>query len=260
MSKKRRKKHANNRIKTESRRAEQDNHLRDKPKISFGQVLSNQWVRGFCTAFVLIIIALGVAIGTATGVKAAALTFAAVGTVTLWVIAAAVIRYAGPQETEYHGFLRPAAEPMPPNPCGEIPANALAILLGTSAAYSSASPHAVIRIKGEPVLSFERAYGEIAINARVFSRDGRIVAEIRRNEFFINPNNYFRRERPDSHSLIVFDQENRRVLDVRFINPRALRFLGIFNHPTHEVVISESEGLFAGGTCFGENGTDVAFD
>jgi hypothetical protein len=143
--------------------------------------------------------------GTATGVRAAALTFAAVGTITLWVIAVVVIRYAEPQETEYHGFLLPAAEPMPPNPCGEIPGTALAIFLGRSAAYSSASPHVVIRIRGEEVLSFERAHGEIAINARVFSRNGRIVAEIRRNEFFINPNNYFRRERPDSPSLIVFD-------------------------------------------------------
>ena len=205
MGKRKRKKHANKSTKTKSRRAGQENDLPHKPKVPFGQVFSNQWVRGFCTAFVLIVITLGVAMGTATGVRAAALTFAAVGTITLWVIAVVVIRYAEPQETEYHGFLLPAAEPMPPNPCGEIPGTALAIFLGRSAAYSSASPHVVIRIRGEEVLSFERAHGEIAINARVFSRNGRIVAEIRRNEFFINPNNYFRRERPDSPSLIVFD-------------------------------------------------------
>jgi hypothetical protein len=255
-----RKKHAKKYSQTEGKNTKNKTNSQCELKLSLYHAFSQWWIRALVGAFPIALVGLIVAMATSTEVKAAAITVACIGTLALWAICVEIWRYSGEDETEYHGLLQPADEPMPNNPCRKIPGNALAIFLGRCAAYSSASPHAVIRIRGEAVLSFERVHGEIAINAKVFSRDGRIVAEIRRNEFFINPNNYFRRERPDSHSLIVFDQENRRVLDVRFINPRAVRFLGIFNHPDHEVVISETIGFFATNTiCFGENGTDVAF-
>jgi hypothetical protein len=169
-----------------------------------------------------------------------------------------LILHPATPETEIHGLLIPSNEPMPDNPCREIPANALAIFLGRCAAFSSDPFHVVLRIQGENVLSFSRVNNRIAVNAKVYSRDGRIVAEIRDNEFFINPNNYFRRERRDAHSLVVLDQNGHNVLDVSFLNPRAIRFSGIFNHPERPVVISPDAGLFKNSICFGECKVDVA--
>src|SRR5713226_8562483 len=224
--------------------------FQSKFKVSLARALSRWWVQTFVGLLPVAIIGLIVAMTTSTQVKIAALTMAGLGTLALWAVAIAILRDSGPNETEVHGLLRPANRPMPPNPCGEIPETALAIFLGRCAAYSSASPHTVISIRGDNVLSFRRVNDGIAVSARIFSSDGRIVAEIRDNEFFINPNNFFRRERPDDHSLTVFDQENNRVLDVFYLNSRAIRFSGIINHPAHRVVISDEEGLFRNTICF----------
>ncbi|MGC9995145.1 MAG: hypothetical protein ABSE79_07465 [Terriglobia bacterium] len=92
---------------------------------------------------------------------------------------------------------------------------------------------------------------QICLGVRIFGRDGRIVAEIRDNEFSSNPNNYFRKERPDKSTLIVYDQEDKKVLDVRFLNPTTVRFLGILNYPNSmgPLVISKTGGTFFDGMC-----------
>ncbi|SRR5216684_702009 len=254
-----RKKRAKN-SQTKGKNPKEEADFRSELKLALRRAFSQWWIRTLLGALTVGLVGLIVAMATSTKVKGAAITVACVGTLALWAICIEIWRSSGEEETEYHGLLKPADEPMPDNPCREIPSNALTIFLGNSAAYSSKSPHTVIEIKGKPVLSFERIGQEIAVNAQVFSKDGRIVAEIKRNEFFINPNNYFRRERPDAHSLRVFDQTGRNVLDVRFINQRAIRFLGIFNHPVHEVLISQTEGFFKNTVCMGENGKDFVFD
>lgn len=163
-------------------------------------------------------------------------------------------------ESELHGLLLPANDPTPNNPCHEIPDGAMLILLGNSASFATRFPHTIIRVKGEDILTLTKKDNELAVSVKIFSRDGRIVAEIRDNEFSINPNNYFRRERPDRHTLIVYDQEDRKVLDVRFINPRTVRFLGIFNHPIRPIVISQTEGFLANTICLGNLDAEVVID
>lgn len=256
-----RKKHANKNAKAKDSPSPKANNLRDELRRVLAHAGSSGWIQNGGIAVFLVGVAFVVTMSRMNGIKAAAITFGIVATAFIWLLVGATMYFsrASVEETEYHGLLQPADEPMPINPCGEVPGNALAIFLGRSAAYSSSPAHTVITIKGQPVLSFERIGQEIAINARVFSRDGRIVTEISRNVFSINRNNFFRMERPDLHSLLVFDQEGRKVLDVRFINPRAIRFRAIFSHPAREVVISETEGFFTNTMCFGENETDMAF-
>ena len=236
-------------------------HFESKKPLS--HALSNDWVKYFVRAFVVAVIALVGAVMTSTGVKVAAITFASVGTLAVWLIAALMIAYkATPPETETHGVLVPADKPMPPNPCdGLAPANAFFIFLGNSASFTIRFPHTVIRIGNDNILTVDKKGDQISVSARVFSRDGRIVAAIKDNEFFINPNNYFRRERPDRHTLVVFDQMNQKVLDVEYLNSRGVRFLGVFNHPNRRVVISSTEGIFRNTICTGEaRDAEIVFD
>ena len=87
-----------------------------------------------------------------------------------------------------------------------------------------------------------------------------MVATIENNEFRINPNNYFYIERPDRHTLIVRDQQNRECLNVRFLNPAAIKVLGVFEFPTAKIpaiVIDKEKVLSIEGTvlrdmCMGE--------
>ena len=100
-----------------------------------------------------------------------------------------------PGETATSGLLVPANEPTPINPCGEIPTDALLVLLGNSGSWGTRFPQTIIMINDEPMLTMDQIAGRIAVSGKFFSRDGKIVAELRDNEFNINPNNYFRKKR-----------------------------------------------------------------
>ncbi len=53
--------------------------------------------------------------------------------------------------------------------------------------------------------------------------DGKIIVEIANNEFRINQNNFYRRERPNEHELALFDQYGAKVLDINYLNKRTLK-------------------------------------
>ena len=169
-------------------------------------------------------------------------------------------------ETDTSGLLRPASEPTPPTPCGStIPKGALILLLGDSASYTTASHQTVIKVAGEDLLSIDRKDSGIAITAKIFSADRRIVAKITDNEFAINPSNYFRRERPDHHTLAVFDQQDQRVLYVRYLNASAIKLLGTFHTARGIVRINEHEVVLPGGGsfarfCFGNINVNFQID
>jgi|GEM_PF-5370129 len=101
--------------------------------------------------------------------------------------------------------------------------------------------------------------------AKFFSRDGKIVAELKDNKFYINPNNYFRQERPSDHILKVFDQQAQEVLNVEFINPQVIKLLGIFYLPNRAPIIIKDSMQILGGiqmsnNCFGENNVGIHLD
>lgn len=184
--------------------------------------------------------------------------FGLIGTAYLW-----QTQFA---ETETSGVLRPANDPTPPNACGEVPKEALLLVLGTSGAWSKEFPHTVLRVAGQDLLWIDRKKGGITVSAKIFSSDSKIVAELEDNEFHLNPGNHFRRKRPDRHTLIVYDQHGRQVLYVRHINPTAIKLLGVFHGPSGVTVKIEEERLLLPrgnvfkGYCFGANKVSIVID
>jgi hypothetical protein len=166
--------------------------------------------------------------------------------VIIGLILTAIIHENAFSETETSGLLRPANEPTPPIPCSQIPEGALILLLGNSASYTTASHHTFLRVAGENLLSISRRNEDIAISARIYSADRKLLAEIIDNDFRINLLNYFRRERPDRHTLAVFDQDGERVLFIHYLNPSAIKILGKFHTARGIVQISEEEVLVPG--------------
>jgi hypothetical protein len=161
---------------------------------------------------------------------------------------------------ELSGLLVPSDGPDPtlPGSCsrlGPIPSDALRVYLGGNVAYTSSDAVTVLDVKGTDLIDLRRISKGISINAKTFSEDGKLVAEIVDNRFFVNPSNFFRLERPDSHSLVVYDLQNRKVMDIRYINSHSVRVLGIFRVPgAPPLIVDESELSFAGihidGSCF----------
>jgi len=161
------------------------------------------------------------------------------------------------------GVLQPNSKPTPNNPCSKyVPSNAIVLLLGNKfAAYTTTFPHTVIQFKNNPLLIINKIGNNITLSASVSSADGHIVAEIRDNNFNINPNNYFRIDRPDYHTLIVYDQENNQLLNVEYINSKSIKFFGKFNIPNHSPIIINEDGVWISSNyisgCYGENNIDI---
>lgn len=133
-------------------------------------------------------------------------------------------------EPETGGLLVPARMPNPPVPAScrhPIPENALRVYLGDSLGYFTGPRITVVSVAGKPLLSIEKKDKGMSINAQIYSLDRRIAAEIIDNRFQINPNNYFRRERPSKHALVVYDQEGAEVLNVDYLNQNAVHITGI---------------------------------
>ena len=133
---------------------------------------------------------------------------------------------------------------------------------GNSVAYTSSFPHTVIEVGNQKLLVINKKGNRITISAKFFSQDNRIVGELKDNQFYINPNNYFRIERPNEHSLIVHDQEGNQAINVEFLNSSAIRLLGRFYLPNRPPIIIDEEwqtfgGIKMSGNCFGESRVDI---
>jgi len=155
------------------------------------------------------------------------------------------------------GLLTPGREPDPPSPCHmPVPPQALKVYLGNSLTWLTGENETILRIHGEDILTLRRTDRGAAISARVLSADGKVVAELIDNRFYVNPNNYFRVVRPDEHSLIVYGPEGRKALNIRFLNPSSFKLLGTFGYPGYSpFIIGEEEQTIRGFTstrnCFG---------
>jgi hypothetical protein len=155
-------------------------------------------------------------------------------------------------------------DPPPPLPCPNVPPNALKAFLGTSLAYTTAGEFTVLRIKGIDVLRLRRTSHGIAILAKVFGEDGKVVAQIVDNRLYVNPGDFVRIERRDSHSLAVYDLHQRQVLAIRYLNPHSVRVVGVFQLPHRPAVVINEDEIMLGTVrlrhvCAGESPTAFAF-
>src|SRR5213594_4351079 len=92
-------------------------------------------------------------------------------------------------EPETGGTLRPARDPNPPTPasCEKVPDDAMRIYLGSSMGWTTNPTCTIVRVAGESLLQIERQKDGMFVNAKIFSQDKRIVAEVKNNKFYINP-------------------------------------------------------------------------
>lgn len=144
----------------------------------------------------------------------------------------------------------------------DVPVGAFALFFGNSVAYTNEFPHTIIQVGNDPLLVINKLDDRLTISAKFFSRDGKIIAELRDNKFDINPNNYFHIERPNEHILIVYDQEAKQILNIEYLNPSAMKLLGKFYLPNRPPIIIDEEWQNFGGiklskTELGYNKVDI---
>ena len=166
-------------------------------------------------------------------------------------------------------LLLPANDPDPPNIVAakeKVPNMrgdaVMKVILGSNIGYTSKDMWVVLRLSGNDLLTMHRDKNGILINAKIFADDGKILAQIKDNEFFINEKNSFRIERPDTHTLIVYDLQAEQALNIQYLNPTLIRVFGIFRYSDSllvatdgSVILSNSHfgGMEIGGNIVGDS-------
>lgn len=135
------------------------------------------------------------------------------------------------------GSLIPASDPRPDSFCNSaIPKDSLVVYIGESAiwlpdesAFSFFTPGTlpVITTSGEVLLGIVRdSKGGISLTAHIRDRDLKVLAEIEDNKFLVNEHDVLSMKRTDRSTLVVRDDYGSTVLNVRYLNPAAVRITG----------------------------------
>jgi hypothetical protein len=83
--------------------------------------------------------------------------------------------------------------------------------------------------------------GHLAVNATFLSSDDRTIAVLESNKWKYNSNNALFKETPDFSSLIVYDQFNKKVVDVRYLNRTTIRVYGTFTYHDQTIIANETK-------------------
>lgn len=146
------------------------------------------------------------------------------------------------------GKLEPASDPMTNIPFGNLPRGTFLIIYGSSAAYTRKFPASLLRVGNEDNLTLNKDNkGRITLTGEIFGADHRIIARIDKNNFRVNPNNYFQVEN-DKHTLTVIDQQNREVLFLRYMNRHDIRLRAYLYFPglAQPVIITNTSTTIPG--------------
>jgi hypothetical protein len=151
---------------------------------------------------------------------------------------------------------------MPP-----IPPDALRIFFGDSEGYSLEQRFIVWKIGDEETLVLQRTQSGMFVSAKVRGPDGKLLANIVNNEFFVNLRGQYHMVSPQPSSLIVYDNSHEEVLNVEFLSPRVIKILGKFFGPNGDsIAISQERQVFtskkgaklvSSSGCFGGGGTGM---
>jgi hypothetical protein len=91
------------------------------------------------------------------------------------------------------------------------------------------SENYIFSIRGQKVLSLSIKDSLMYITASIYDSKNENIVRIIDNEFQASQERAFNPKQPDKHSLIVIDSHGVEVLNIRFLNPKAMRIVGRFS-------------------------------
>lgn len=141
--------------------------------------------------------------------------------------------------------LVPSNESTPPNACGDRYAegSGLLILMGGVTSYVDQFPHTIVSVDDTPRLTVNKKGDFAQISLDVFGPDGKIIASLDDDGFNVRQGSFFKFQRKDKSSLRIVDEYNEEVLNVRYINPKAIWINAILRYPgSKPVIIQGSAG------------------
>lgn len=138
-----------------------------------------------------------------------------------------------PMETEGHGWLLPADEPIPPNMCkiGQPPTNdAVMFLVGGVGLWTTSNKTSdIFKFGNCTTMSATRSKNGLLFDFDLFGKDGNLTVRIQKNEFHLISGEYSYIDRSNDRSVLaVYDQQGHEIVRINYINPHVVLIKGIF--------------------------------
>jgi hypothetical protein len=161
--------------------------------------------------------------------------------VALYLQNGVVAKRRSAESAVFTGKLVPGNDPTP-----WVPANKFSLMLGDDLqVLTRSSNQRVFTRNGEAFLTLRVSDGALYVSTSVFDSEGRYIVRVVDNEFQASNERAFNPRKPDEHTLVVRDSKGVEVLNVRYMNPRAIRLVGRFHLPGQRepVEVLPAEGI-----------------
>jgi hypothetical protein len=132
------------------------------------------------------------------------------------------------------GFLLPAGDRLPAPSCGAIPADSIALDLGTivSVVPKKGFPHSVLSINQKDRIVLHRRWdGGVAISLDIYDISGKKLGQVTDNEFSSLRSDTARVVVRDRSTLVVSDRHGLELLRLRYLNPSAIKLEAFLSYP-----------------------------
>lgn len=113
----------------------------------------------------------------------------------------------------------------------KIPDNAVIVYFGSNISWGTKFPLTILAFNKEPMIVVDRPKNKDALvitTLKIFDDRNNIIARIDEDGPWIDPS--ARKKRPNKSTLLVFDHNDKEVLNIKFINERAIQIEGIFRN------------------------------
>jgi hypothetical protein len=172
--------------------------------------------------------------------------------------------WVGVRENRLSTKLVAGNQPTPLTRC-YIPNNAFAVFYGSNVSWTTRNDvQTIVKMAGDQMLAMSRSEdgrtGFITA-LKIFDDRGDIIARIDQDGRWVRSDTRYKR--PDPSTLIVYDHYDVEVLNIKFLNSKALSLTGIFRHPkSSNITTITDQYMTAGpirfmGGCSGNTNTFV---
>jgi hypothetical protein len=138
-----------------------------------------------------------------------------------------------PTETDREVYLIPGNKPAPHSGCDgrlkNLPNGAIAFFLGSNGFWATNDKqNDILKLDGEVIISMKRKEIGLLFSAEMFDTDHKLVAKINNNKSILIPKNYSYNERPDRSTLALYDDQDKEMLYIEYLNKQNVLIRGVF--------------------------------
>jgi hypothetical protein len=170
-----------------------------------------------------------------------------------YVLAWIIFQIVGPNlpaETDSEVYLVPGNKTTPNGPCDDNsltipPKGAIVFLVGSNEFWSSRSGESdIITLDGKAIVSMKKSDRGLLFDIEMFDLNKKLVAKIKNNKSILIPKNYSRKERStDRSTLTLYDDYDKEILYVDYLNDQTILIRGIFTGPNGTTIVANDSQI-----------------